>query len=181
MLNPDIARQTYKFVDLNPSIIGKDIRWITEATKGVKKAYLFTVVSYEEKAYNRRVDNSLVLVKQSVKITTETGDTHIIASDESFSTNFNRRAIPPFDPEFAHTAYNYAEVSADIVGNAVMIRTGAESNHTWGQFITGKVVSFAPSVARLLTAVSPKSEFYEIGIEGIRRPIVVDSLSHFWA
>lgn len=181
MLNPDIARQTYKFVDFNPTIISKDIRWTTTASKDLQKAYLFTVVSYEEQAYNRLVDGNLVLVKQSVKIITETGDTHIIDSDQSFSTNFNVDASALFDPDFAHTAYNYASVGADIVGNDVMIRTGSESNHTWGQFITGKVVSFAPSAARPLHAVSAQSEFYEIGIQGIRRPIVVDSLSHFWA
>lgn len=181
MLNPDISQNRYKFLDFNPTIIGKDVRWISPAGKGSQKAFLFTVVSYEEQAYNQIVNGQSVLMKHSVKITTETGETHIIDVNQEFTTNFTLDASLPFDSNFSHTVYNYAEVGAEIVGNRVMIRTGSESNHTWGEFITGKVVSFAPSAARPLHAVSATSEFYEIGIEGIRRPIVVDSLSHFWA
>lgn len=184
MLNPLIGTHNFKFADFNPTVIGQEIRWVASQSKdnpGAQKANLFTVVSYEEKLRKKPIDGQLLFVKSSLKITTETGETHIIDPDEEFTANFRYDRANNFDPNFAHTAYNYAEIGADIVGNHIMVMTGANSNHSWGQFITGKVVSYSRSAARPLTALSNESIFYEVGLEGMRRPIVVDSLSSFWA
>lgn len=184
MLNPLLSTHIFKFSELNPTAIGQEIRWISAVSKnnpGSQKANLFTVITYEEQLREKPVDGQMLFVKSAVKITTETGETHIISPDEEFSANFQSNRVNDFDPEFAHTAYNYAEVGAEIVGNNVMVMTGAMSNHSWGQFITGKVISYSRSAARPLNAISGNSMFYEVGLEGLRRPIVVDSYSTFWA
>ena len=186
MLKTSLDSDLFYFGDLNPSVIGQEIRWIAENAENdpeAEKGMSFIVVAYEEQTETVDTQDHFLPRRLMLRITTDLGEQILMNPSEKFTTNF-RRSLPAaerFVPDMNLGEYTFSFVGARIVGNNAMIVTGPDSNHPWGQFITGKVTSYKRSGARLMYPMSPQSVPYEVMIHGLKRPIVVDSESSFWA
>lgn len=180
------THELYSFEDLNPSVIGHKIRWLGGHQNGNphdERGGYFTVASYEEQSEEIHNDEEIRLIRKSIRITTPDKQRIEINPSESFATNFPTYLTSQdrFSPDMVLAEYTYDAVGADIVGNAVMVMTGPNSNHPWGDFITGRVISYKKSGATSLAYISEDSLMYEVLFEGIERPVVVDTFSPFWA
>lgn len=186
MLKTSLDSDLFYFGDLNPSVIGHEVRWAAENPNNdptAEKALSFTVVAYEEQTETMDT-NELILPKRlMLKITTELGEQILMNPGEKFTTNFHRSILASerFVPDMNLGEYTFSFAGSKIVGNNAMIVTGSDSNHAWGHYITGKVISYKRSGARLMYPLSSQSVPYEVTIQGLKRPIVVDSESSFWA
>lgn len=180
------GHELHDFNDLNPSIIGHKIRWLSGHDNGnphdERGAYI-TVASYEEQSEEVHSNDSIGLVRRCIRITTPTGQRIVIEPSEKFATNFPRylTSMDRYSPNMELAEYSYEAIGADIVGNCVMVATGRNSNHPWGQFITGRVISYKKSGATSFRYVNEESLMYEVLLEGLERPVVVDTFSSFWA
>ena len=186
MLKTSLDSDLFYFGDLNPSIIGQEIRWVAENSDRdpvAEKGLSFTVVAYEEQTETMDTQDLILPRRLMLKITTELGEQIQMAPGEKFTTNFHRSILASerFVPDMNLGEYTFSFVGSKIVGNNAMIVTGSDSNHAWGQFITGKVIAYKRSGARLMYPMSSESVPYEVTIQGLKRPIVVDSESSFWA
>lgn len=186
MLKTSLDSDLFYFGDLNPSIIGHEIRWVAEnpdEDPTAEKGMSFTVVAYEEQTETMDTQDLILPRRMMLKMTTDLGEQVQMHPSEKFTTNFHRSILASerFVPDMNLGEYTFAYVGSKIVGNNAMIVTGSDSNHAWGQFITGKVISYKRSGARLMYPMSPQSVPYEVTIQGLKRPIVVDSESSFWA
>lgn len=178
--------ELYEFNDLNPSIIGHKIRWIKDNPEGYidgHRGLYLTVSSYEERSREVHYLDKFELTRTEIRVRTYEGDTITVSPRDKFTTNFKRylTGSEMFAPEMSLAEYTYDAVGAEIVGNSVMVTTGQNSNHSWGDFITGRVISYKTSGAVSYRLISPDSVLYELEIEGVDRPVVVDSFSSFWA
>lgn len=178
--------ELYEFNDLNPSIIGHKIRWIKSNPEGYvdgHKGLYLTVSSYEERSKEVHYLDKFELTRTEIKVRTYDGETITVLPGDRFTTNFKRylTGSEKFSPAMSLAEYTYDAVGAEIVGNSIMVTTGQNSNHSWGDFITGRVISYKPSGAVSYNLMNRDSVLYEVAIEGVSRPIVVDSFSSFWA
>lgn len=176
----------YEFNDLNPSIIGHKIRWIKDNPEGYidgHQGLYLTVSSYEERSKEVHYLDRADISRTEIRLRTYDGDTITVKPEDKFTTNFKRylTGSEKFSSDMSLAEYTYDVVGAEIVGNCIMITTGQNSNHSWGDFITGRVVSYKPSGAVSYSLLHHDSILYDLEIEGIDRPIVVDSYSSFWA
>lgn len=188
MLNYQQGNNTlYSFADFNPSIVGHKIRWVknnpTSHPRGEEGMYL-TVVCYSEQSDEIYGDDDTIhLERKIIRLRTPTGENLDFSPHEKFATNFPKYLTSgeKFSPTMDLGSYTYHEIGADIVGNCVMVATGSDTNHPWSDFITGRVMSYKPSGAVSYLRIHPNSVMYEVRLEGVDRPIVVDSYSLFWA
>lgn len=176
----------YEFNDLNPSIIGHKIRWIKANPEGYidgHQGLYLTVSSYEERSKEVHYLDRFELTRTEIRMRTFDGDTVTVKPEDKFTTNFKRylTGSERFSPTMSLGEYTYDAVGAEIVGNSIMVTTGQNSNHSWGDFITGRVISYKTSGAVSYNLMHRDSVLYEVEIEGVDRPIVVDSYSSFWA
>lgn len=176
----------YQFGEFNPSIIGHKIRWVAPNPRNnpsVEQGAYITISAFEEQTDAVERADKFDLIRKSIRITTAKGEKFIMDATQQFSTNFPSylTARDKFTPTMSLTEYTYNEVGADIVGNSVVVSTGKESNHPWGDFVTGRIISFKISGASSYRYISDDSVLFEIGIGGFTRPVVVDSYSKFWA
>lgn len=176
----------HHFGDINPSIIGHKIRWIAPNPHNdpqVEQGMYITVAGYEEQTQAIDNETDFGLIRQQIRITTAKAEKFIMEADQRFSTNFPNylTSRDRFTPHMTLQEYSYNDIGADIVGNAIMIRTGKESNHSWGDFMTGRIISFKISGAAAYRFIDRNSVLFEITVGGYQRPVVVDSYSKFWA
>jgi hypothetical protein len=186
MLKTSLDSDLFYFGDLNPSVIGHEIRWVAENPTNdpmAEKGLSFTVVAYEEQTETMDTQDHILPRRLMLRITTELGEQVLMDPSEKFTTNFHRSILVSerFAPDMNLGEYTFSFVGSKIVGNNAMIVTGSDSNHAWGHYITGKVISYKRSGARLMYPISSQSVPYEVTIQGLKRPIVVDSESSFWA
>jgi hypothetical protein len=186
MLKTSLDSDLFYFGDLNPSIIGHEIRWVDKNPTNdpmAEKGLSCTVIAYEEQTETMDTKDLILPSRMMLKITTELGEQILMHPSEQFTTNFHRSILASerFVPDMNLGEYTFSFVGSKIVGNNAMIVTGSDSNHAWGHFITGKVISYKRSGARLMYPISSQSVPYEVAIQGLKRPIVVDSESSFWA
>jgi hypothetical protein len=180
------THELYSFEDLNPSVIGHKIRWLSGHDNGNphdERGGYFTVASYEEQSEEVHFGEEIRLIRKSIRITTPDKQRIEIKPSETFATNFEKylTSNERYSPDMVLAEYTYDAVGADIVGNSVMVMTGVHSNHPWGDFITGRVISYKKSGATALAYYNEKSLMYEVLFEGLERPVVVDTFSSFWA
>lgn len=178
--------ELYSFDDMNPTIIGHKIRWVKENPEGYidgEQGRYVTVASYEERSKTINRDNRIDVTRTEIRLSTKDGEFFTVSPDEKFTTNFPSylTGADRFSPTAPLAEYTYDAVGADVVGNAIMVTTGKDSNHSWGDFITGRVVAYTVSAAKPLFLINRDSVLYNVFIEGLDRPIVVDSFSSFWA
>lgn len=168
MLNPMFNSQPFEFADFNPSIIGQEIRWRSANERkdpNGEDGLIFRVMSYEEQSQPMQTADDITLIRTMLKINTDTGEQVTMPPHELFTTNFyNNHQSERFNFNASLAEYTYEFVGSEIIGNNVMVVTGKDSNHPWGQFITGKVISYTRSGARPMYALAPDSVFYEVGI-----------------
>lgn len=186
MLKTSLDSDLFYFGDLNPSVIGHEIRWVAKNPDNdpmAEKGLSFTVVAYEEQTETMDTNELYLPRRLALRITTDLGEQILMDPSEQFTTNFHRSILASerFVPDMNLCEYTFSFVGSKIVGNNAMIVTGEDSNHAWGHFITGKVISYKRSGARLMYPLSSQSVPYEVTIQGLKRPIVVDSESSFWA
>lgn len=180
------SRELYSFNDLNPSIIGHKIRWVKDNPEGYvdgERGLYITIASYEERCKKIHYDDRFELARTEIRLRTYDEDTITVSPSDMFTTNFKRYLTgnEMFSSDMSLSEYTYESVGAEIVGNSIMASTGPESNHSWGDFITGRVTSYKVSGAVPYRLISPNSVLYEIEMDALDRPIVVDSYSSFWA
>lgn len=176
----------HQFNDINPSIIGHKIRCVfpnPDNDPAQEQGMYITVAGYEEQTDAIDNDTDFGLLRKNIRITTAKAEKFIMSADQQFSTNFPNylTSRDKFTPHMTLAEYTYNDIGADIVGNSVMIRTGKDSNHSWGDFITGRVISFKISGAVAYRFIDRNSVMFEIKVGGFERPVVVDSYSKFWA
>lgn len=184
MLKDLTAFSNYQFEQLNPSIIGNKIKWVSkDEDPNARQGLYFEVSSYEERSTQINYADTIDIVRTEIRIKDPDGKRFTVHPKDTFTVDepYKTARTGLFVPDIVPSEYTYEMVGPEIVGNAIMATTGSASNHSWGDFMTGVVTSYKRSGAISYQYISQDSIMYEIGFLGMDRPVVVDSKSSFWA
>ena len=96
MLKTSLDSDLFYFGDLNPSVIGHEIRWVAKNPDNdpmAEKGLSFTVVAYEEQTETMDTNELYLPRRLALRITTDLGEQILMDPSEQFTTNFHRSIL----------------------------------------------------------------------------------------